>query len=338
MTKLHHGGQLREAAARYDIPLQQWLDLSTGINPEGWPVPPLPADCWQRLPEADDGMEQAASNYYGTEHLLPIAGSQAAIQALPLLRPPCRIGLLALSYAEHAAAWIRQGHEVITLDAEAIPSQLPRLDVLLLVNPNNPTGESFPPEQLRDWHATLATDGGWLVVDEAFMDTTPEQSVTRYCGEPGLIVLRSLGKFFGLAGTRVGFAAAWPSLLQQLGETLGPWAVSGPSREVARRALADEQWQAKTRLQVMQQGKRLQQLLTRFGLAPAGGNGLFQYCPAAQAQFLHESLARQGILTRLFEEPPALRIGLPGDEAAWLRLEKALSKCQINPNRKVAEW
>ncbi len=337
MTKLHHGGRLREAAARYDIPLQQWLDLSTGINPEGWPVPPLPAGCWQRLPEAEDGLERAASAYYGAEHLLAIAGSQAAIQALPLLRPPCRVGLLAPSYAEHAAAWNRQGHEMITLDAGAIPSQLPRLDVLLLVNPNNPTGESFSPEQLLGWHATLATNGGWLVVDEAFMDTTPEQSVAQHCGEPGLIVLRSLGKFFGLAGARVGFAAAWPTLLQRLGDMLGPWAVSGPAREVACRALVDERWQAKTRLQLMQQGKRLQQMLTRSGLTPAGDNGLFQYCPTAQAMLLHESLARQGILTRLFEEPPAVRFGLPGDEAAWLRLEQALTKCQIEPNRKAAE-
>lgn len=328
---------MREAAERYDIPPEQWLDLSTGINPQGWPVPPLPASCWQRLPEEGDGLERAAAVYYGAAHLLPVAGSQAAIQALPMLRAPCRVGMLSPSYAEHAAAWRRQGHEVIALDAEAISGLLPGLDVLLLVNPNNPTGERFTAEQLRRWQALLAARGGWLVVDEAFMDATPEQSLAGECGEAGLIVLRSLGKFFGLAGARVGFVLAWPQLLQQLAGMLGPWAVSGPAREVARMALADTPWQVKSRLRLAQEATRLQHLLGRFGPAPAGGSVLFQYCPTPQAAPLHEALARQGILTRLFSEPPALRFGLPGDEAAWRRLEQALAALQIKPTRKVAE-
>lgn len=338
---MYHGGRLREAAARCDIPLEQWLDLSTGINPVGWPVPVLPVSCWQRLPEADDGLEQAASAYYGSAHLLPVAGSQAAIQALPALRAPCRVGMLTRSYVEHALAWQRQGHEVIALEAEAIPSRLSGLDVLLLVNPNNPTGESFSPELLREWRSVVAERGGWLVVDEAFLDATPEQSLAGDCGEPGLIVLRSLGKFFGLAGVRVGFVLAWQQLLQRLETMLGPWAVSGPAREVARMALSDATWQTKTRLRLNKDSKRLQRLLERFGLAPAGNTALFQYCPTADAAKLHEALARQGILTRLFEgsvgEPPALRFGLPGYESAWQSIEQALSECQIYPLRKVVE-
>lgn len=337
MAELHHGGRLREAANCYGIPLGQWLDLSTGINPVGWPVPPLPAACWQRLPEADDGLECAAADHYGAVHLLPLAGSQAAIQALPALRPACRVGFLAASYAEHAAAWRRQGHELVPLEAGAIPRLLSGLDVLLLVNPNNPTGESFSPEQLLAWHAALAARGGWLVVDEAFMDATPERSVARYTGVAGLIVLRSLGKFFGLAGARVGFALAWPALLSRLAGILGPWAVSGPAREAARLALEDRAWQAEARQRLAREEKRLQALLTRHGLVPAAGPALFQYCPTAQAVALHEALARQGILTRLFESPPALRFGLPGDEAAWQRLEQALSSLQHTSTRKAAE-
>lgn len=337
LTELHHGGRLREVARRYNIPLEQWLDLSTGINPEGWPVPPLPADCWQRLPEDDDGLEQAAADYFGAAHLLPVAGSQAAIQTLPQLRAPCRAGILAPSYAEHAAAWTRHGHEVIPLDAGAIPRLLPGLDVLLLVNPNNPTGESFSSARLSAWRSALAARGGWLIVDEAFMDAMPELSLARFCGEPGLIVLRSLGKFFGLAGARVGFVLAWPQLLAQMVGILGPWAVSGPAREAARMALADFSWQTRTRLRLARQRERLRLLLTRFDLAPADGSALFQYCPTKQAMQWHEALARQGILTRLFTEPPALRFGLPGDEASWRRLERALSECHNNPMKKVAE-
>jgi cobalamin biosynthetic protein CobC len=214
---------------------------------------------------------------------------------------------------------------------------LPGIDVLLLVNPNNPTGESFSPEQLLAWHAALASRGGWLVVDEAFMDATPEQSVAQYSGAPGLIVLRSLGKFFGLAGGRVGFVLAWPQLLRELAALLGPWTVSGPAREAARLALSGRAWQAQDRLRLVHEGARLQKLLGRYGLAPAGGTALFQYCPTKQAASLHEALARQGILTRLFDEPPALRFGLPGDVAAWQRLERALSELSINSMRKVVE-
>ncbi len=335
MAELSHGGRLREAAACYGIPLEQWLDLSTGINPHGWPVPALPSSCWQRLPEADDGLEQAAAAYYGTAQLLPVAGSQAAIQALPQLRSSCRVGMLAPSYAEHAKAWQCKGHKVVALEAETITAQLPTLDVLLLVNPNNPTGESFSPEQLLAWHDVLASRDGWLVVDEAFIDTIPERSLAPWCGMPGLVVFRSLGKFFGLAGARVGFVLAWPSLMQHLNEILGPWAVSGPAREAARQALQDQAWQARMRGQLKQQSLRLENLLKRQGLPPAAGTALFQYCPCRQAALWHERLAQQGILTRLFSEPAALRFGMPGSEEDWQRLERALEQLQISPTQRA---
>ncbi len=335
MTELHHGGRLREAAAHYAIPLEQWLDLSTGINPNGWSVPTLSSSCWQRLPEAGDGLEQAAATYYGTTQLLPVAGSQAAIQTLPQLRTSCRVGVLAPSYAEHAKAWQCQGHEAIGLDADMITSQLPSLDVLLLVNPNNPTGKSFSPEQLLTWHALLTKRGGWLVVDEAFIDTTPEQSLASHSGKEGLIVLRSLGKFFGLAGARVGFVLAWPALLQRLGDRLGPWTVSGPGREVARLALHDLEWQAETRRRLARDSERLRSLLKRRGLSPAAGTALFQYCPSGQAVQWYEGLAQEGILTRLFIEPSALRFGLPGDEEGWQRLGRVLEQLQKSRTRRA---
>lgn len=322
---LEHGGALRAAAARYRIPLSDWLDLSTGINPQGWLVPPLPAIAWQRLPEPDDGLEAAATAYYGTPHLLPVAGSQAALQALPLLRASSRVGVLYPSYAEHAHAWQRAGHEVETLPAEALNAAAPRLDALVLVHPNNPTGLRFSLTQLLDWRAQLAARGGWLVVDEAFMDATPAASLATSVGLPGLIVLRSLGKFFGLAGARVGFVLAEPALLARLGEQLGPWMVSGPSRWVATQALTDHAWQEKTQDGLSRTGSRLADLLTRQGLPVAGGTGLFQWTPTPAAEFWQDALARRGILVRRFTDPPGLRFGLPGPEPAWRRLELALA-------------
>lgn len=337
MTELHHGGRLREAASSYGIPREEWLDLSTGINPHGWAVPSLSPECWQRLPESDDGLEAAARTYYGAEALLPVAGSQAAIQTLPRLRPSCRIGMLPLSYAEHALAWQRHGHKVLALRPSEIDAHLPSLDVLLLVNPNNPTGESFRREQLLAWRESLAERGGWLVVDEAFTDVTPEQSLAAETGKAGLIVLRSLGKFFGLAGVRVGFVLAWPALLQQLRLSLGPWAVSGPSREVARLALLDRSWQERMRQRLLNNAARMTTLLQQYGLSPAGHTALFHYCPTAEAKWLYEELAKQGILTRLFQKPAALRFGLPGREDEWQRLAQALEPIMTSARPRVAE-
>lgn len=322
---LEHGGALRTVAARYRIPLSDWLDLSTGINPQGWPVPPIPAIAWQRLPEPDDGLETAATAYYGTPHLLPVAGSQAAIQALPLLREPARVGVLSPSYGEHAHAWQRAGHQVEALSAENLDAAALRLDVLVLVHPNNPTGIRFPLAQLLDWRTQLAARGGWLVVDEAFMDATPAESLANSIGLSGLIVLRSLGKFFGLAGARVGFVLAEPALLARLGEQLGPWTVSGPSRWVAMQALTDHNWQEKTQGWLGRAGGRLADLLTRQGLPVAGGTGLFQWMPTPAAEFWQDALARRGILARRFTDSPGLRFGLPGPEPAWRRLELALA-------------
>jgi len=325
VTRVHGGGVLAAAQA-FGIAPEQWLDLSTGINPLGWPVPPLPTDCWQRLPQEEDGLLEVAQSYYGTEKLLPVAGSQAALMALPRLRPRSRVGLLAPGYAEHALAWQREGHEVSSLhDAMDIEAQLDELDVLLLIQPNNPTGLRYAPQQLLGWHERLATRGGWLVVDEAFIDATPELSIASASGREGLIVLRSLGKFFGLAGVRVGFVLAWEELLQRLDGLLGPWSVSGPSREVARLALLDESWQQATRQRLLADGERLSRLLERFGLASTG-TSLFRYCRIDVAEQLWQALAQRGILLRRFTEPAALRFGLPGEESQWRRLEQVLDE------------
>jgi cobalamin biosynthetic protein CobC len=322
---LEHGGRLREAARRYGIPLDAWLDLSTGINPRPWPVPAIPVSAWARLPEDDDGLIDAARAYYEAPHVLPVAGSQAAIQALPRLRSPCRVGIITPGYAEHAHAWRRAGHEVVAAPVEALGNTARHVDVLAVIHPNNPTGDRFAVETLLDWHDCLAAREGWLVVDEAFIDPTPEDSLAPYSTRPGLLVLRSLGKFFGLAGARVGFVLAESSWLHRLRGQLGPWTVAAPSRWVAERALADRAWQEAARAQLLKKAERLAALLNQHGLAIGGSCVLFQWVTTPHAAAIHERLARQGILTRLFTEPASLRFGLPGAEAGWARLDQTLA-------------
>jgi cobalamin biosynthetic protein CobC len=320
---LEHGGRLRKAALQYGIAETDWLDLSSGLAPWPWPVPEIPSRAWARLPETDDGLEQAACDYYDAAQVLPVPGSQAAIQLLPRLRRAGKVGVLSPCYAEHAEAWRRGGYIVREVLEQEVDFFLDHLDVLVVVNPNNPTGLSLTPDRLLDWHARLAQRGGWLVVDEAFMDNTPHLSLAAHANQVGLIVLRSFGKFFGLAGVRLGFVLAERKLLKLLAEQLGPWAVSGPTRVVGQVCLRDTLGHARQRLRSEEASQRLAQLLERHGFKPQGGCALFQWLITSHAEQLHEFMARRGILLRIFTHNSSLRFGLPGDEADWLRLEQA---------------
>ncbi|MBW8896584.1 MAG: aminotransferase class I/II-fold pyridoxal phosphate-dependent enzyme [Massilia sp.] len=293
-----HGGNLRAAQQRYGG--TDWIDLSTGINPHGYPAPALAPNAWRRLPEADPALVRAACDYYGAPHLLPVAGTQAAIQALPRLRA----GLA--------------GPARVTVSAPVV------------VNPNNPTGATVAPAQLLDWAERLAARGGWLVVDEAFGDTARSLSVTRHADRPALIVLRSVGKFFGLAGLRLGFVGAEPSLLAALDELLGPWAVSGPAQDIATAALRDRAWQHATQTHLARDGARMHALLARHGITSgidAHGTPLFHWWTEPRAEAFHEHMARHAIWVRLFPDTArGIRVGLPGNDTEWRRIEQVLKE------------
>lgn len=320
---LEHGGQLLRAARAFRIPLAEWLDLSTGVSPFAYPLPPIPARAWRRLPEDADDLSTAARNYYDA-CALPVAGSQAAIQALPYLRGKSRVGAIEPGYAEHARAWQRAGHHVRQLSPEAVLAAAGEVDVLVVIHPNNPTGTRFDRAELLAAHAALSAHGGWLVVDEAFMDATPQDSLCPCSARDGLVVLRSAGKFFGLPGARAGFVCATRSVRDALREWLGPWSLTGPSRHVLTVALADRDWQGLQRTRLTVASKQLAALLAARGLAPAGGCALFQWCRCDDAVTIQRKLAERAILVRRFERPPSLRFGLPGSKTSLARLDAAL--------------
>lgn len=319
---LEHGGNLRDAARHYGR--DDWIDLSTGINPHGYPAPVPSKAAWHRLPEPDPALLAAACAYYRAPTMLPVAGTQAAIQALPRLRAPCRVAVSAPSYAEHAHHWGLHGHTRRLVAYAELEAAIDDSDVVVVVNPNNPTGESVVPERLLEWAARLHARGGWLVVDEAFSDTTTAMSVATHAGQPGMIVLKSVGKFFGLAGLRLGFVAAHQDLLDSLADLLGPWAVSGPAQEIAVQALRDTRWQQDTRAYLRQSGYRMARLLMEHGIASAG-TPLFRWWPEAQPEAFHEHMAARGIWCRLFRDAArGIRVGLPASEHEWQRIEQAL--------------
>lgn len=322
-----HGGRLNAAAEQWGRPVEQWLDLSTGINPVGWPVPGIPLSIWRRLPEQNDGLGTVIREWTGapdTAGCLATSGSQPVIQALPCLRRPCRVAVPTPGYEEHGYWWARRGHEVVGLSAEAIDERLQELDVVVWIQPNNPTGQVLPHETLLKWHQSLTARGGWLVVDEAFFIPGKGGSLAGFCDRPGLIVLRSLGKFFGLAGVRAGTVLAEPVLCEQLDACLGPWAVSGPARYLMSTALKDTAWQSEAAVKLAAGIERLEKVLTAHRLAESSGTLLFRYWRHPAASVVFETLADHGILVRQFREPEALRFGLPGNEFEWQRLADAL--------------
>ena len=327
---LAHGGKLREAARRYGIPLEQWLDLSTGVNPRCYSIPHIPDAVWNRLPEDNDGLIEAASSYYGCPAVLPVAGSQAAIQSLPVIRrlffpESTTVAVPAVGYREHRYAWEKHGFKIITYQDEPSVEQLQSADVVVIINPNNPTGYLTDKSSLMDHHALLAEHNGWLVVDEAFMDSTPEQSISPDLPLENLIVLRSVGKFFGLAGIRAGFVLAEEKVLQAMKEHLGPWSVSAPAREVSKSAFSDLEWQTTNRKFLKESGHHLHELLSCY-FTEVRDTDLFSCVMTSNACTLHDFLCKQGVFTRLLDEKNGIRFGLPNTENDWSRLKQVLNK------------
>jgi len=339
---LNHGGRLNSAAQEYNIPVEDWIDLSTGINPEHWPIPELPSVCFSRLPETDDGLIGAAQQYYQADNLLPVAGSQAAIQLLPLLRGKSRVAVPEIGYAEHAYQWKKSGHELVFYQTPDIEKIINDIDVLILINPNNPTGETYTREQSLRWHQVLQSQQGWLIVDEAFIDCNEANSLVSFSQQPGLIVLRSIGKFFGLAGVRSGFVFAEQTLLEEMNEKLGQWALSGISRYLTKKALLDTTWQQKNRVLLSRSSEMLHDLIVqKSGLTPSGTT-LFKTLMHPQAEYIFELFAQQGVLIRLLDNKQGVRFGLPKKEE-WLLIRsifeqvfKRINKAEEIEKRKLA--
>ena len=269
----------------------------------------------------------AAAAAYGArspDRVVITPGTQILLPRVSALVKPGRALVLGPTYAEHARAAALAGHAV---DEVRDLASLERADLAIVVNPNNPDGRVMARADLLDLAARLAGKGGLLVVDEAFMDVGPrDQSVAQDAGRPGLLVLRSFGKFFGLAGVRLGFALAEPAVAARLEAEFGPWAVSGLALEIGLRALSDLGWQATMRERLAAKASRLDGLLQRRGETIAGGTSLFRFLRTRRAPALFDHLGRAGIMVRRFSfDHTALRIGLPGNAAEWRRLEDALA-------------
>jgi cobalamin biosynthesis protein CobC len=323
---IRHGGGLDAARRRFPSAPEPWIDLSTGVSPRAYPFPAIAPEAWTRLPDENAlaRLEAAAASAYrapGRIDVVAGAGTQAFIQCLPRLLPARRVATLGFTYAEHIASWRASG---ACASVAATLDELEDLDAAIVVNPNNPDGRLVPKECLVELARRMASRGGVLIVDEAFVDFTPEASVASAAGG-NLIVLRSFGKAYGLPGVRLGFALCEPTVATRLRAALGPWSVSGPALAIGAAALADSAWLEDNATLLECSARRLDALLAAAGFAIIGGAGLFRLARHDDATNWFERLCRAGILTRRFAERPKwLRFGLPAAPCDWERLALAL--------------
>lgn len=320
MTQIH-GGDLDMAMHRFGGAADEWIDLSTGINRIPYPLPAIPSAAWSNLPTlaAIEALNNAARHAYATDAaVVPLPGAQAAIQMLPHLFAPTTVRILAPTYGEYAPAFQACGWRVEIADTL---EKLPGADIAVVANPNNPDGRAHAACALR----RLAEHVGTLIVDESFADAAPELSLATGGIAGNVIVLRSFGKFYGLAGLRLGFALATPALAKRIATFAGPWPVSGPAIAIGRAALQDDAWRKATIDRLKADARRIDALASHLGWKCEGGTALFRLFRTDNAELAKVRLARARIWSRTFHGAPHwLRLGIPGPEHEWRRLEAAL--------------
>ena len=316
-STVYHGGDLAAARRLFPDAPEPWIDLSTGINPEPYPIPTLPAEVFTRLPDGErlKELEASAAHRYrappGAE-IVAAPGTQALIQLLPQLHKAKNVGILGFTYGEYEQVW--RAAELAPRVVEDLDG-LSACDLAIIVNPNNPDGRLVPAEDLAVLAHHLACRGGLLVVDEAFIDLLPRgRSLVPILPEEGAMVLRSFGKTYGLPGVRLGFAVTGAALAERLRKLLGPWAVSGPAIEIGRTALADDAWLNSTAERLPRRGAMVEEAMRLCGAEVVGGTPLFRLFAHREAEKLFALFGREGVLLRHFPERPNwLRAGLVAD-------------------------
>jgi len=330
---MEHGGDLSVAIERFGGAPEDWLDLSTGINPYSYPLPAgLPETAWTALPAkaAQERLIAAARQAYkvpGPLGLVAAPGTQILLSLLPHLLPDGPVAIATPTYSSHKKVWTREGREPVELSSVyALPADA---RIVVLVNPNNPDGQLVDVKSLLEIARALTERGGFLVLDEAFADVVPGASILPHLGDENVLVLRSFGKFFGLAGLRLGFLAGPKSLTARLAAVLESWCLSGPALEIGTAALRDEAWQTAMNRQLVDEMADLTLALSQHGLGVFGGTPLYALAGLRNAKGLHEALAHRRIWTRVFDYAPTwMRLGLPGGTDNLARLSEALAEAQ----------
>lgn len=330
-----HGGRLGVARAAFPAAPEPWIDLSTGINPHAYPAPASTAVDRARLPDPLRlrELERVAARGFGVDEprrVVATPGTELALRLLPIAIGAKHAAIVTPTYSSHADAWRRAGATVVESAAHQLDLDSAAERVVVIVNPNNPDGAAIVRERVLELHDELHANGGSLVIDEAFVDVDPALSICDLAGTPrapNLIALRSFGKFYGLAGVRLGFAIGSSLVTERLRGLIGDWPVSGDALAAGLAAYADTEWARKMRAMLRREATQLDALLVEHDFSIIGGTSLFRLARHANAAAMFERLLRAGILTRPFaHDATLLRFGLPGGDSAWRRLAAVLQR------------
>ena len=307
-----HGGKLDEAVLQFGGRKSEWMDLSTGINPRPYPFKKVGQMLWERLPDDNDfeDIYKAAHNFWNVPKssvVLGASGVSSLIAIIPFLNPLSTVSIQQPTYSEYKLSFERVGYKVLKTGGE----------INVIVNPNNPDGKIQKVNEILENHKRLT------IIDESFCDLYPENSLINLASQPGFIILKSFGKFWGLAGLRLGFAIGRPETVNPLKYALGPWQISGPALSIGCQALHDIKWAEKTRANLYESAIRLDKIMKRYKLI--GGTNLYRLYFVTDAKELFRKLASNKVLIRNFDyKRNWVRIGLPKQEKDWEILEKAL--------------
>ncbi len=268
-----HGGQVFRLAKELGRPVESLIDFSASVNPLGPPVSVLNAmheainECqYYPDPYSDDLRVQLAQKHkVSVESILVGNGSVELIRILPQalrLQQACVVGP-TFSEFEHAlqlaripylgvegvsnhqyAPPVEKVHTILQRWKLGSSCKKPKGGVrpyaVYLCNPNSPTGRRIAPRDLQEIIAQVHQVGGWMIVDEAFIDWCPSYSLLKDLSKwPRLLILRSFTKFFAIPGLRLGYLVGEPSVIETIGKYMPPWSVNRVAQAAGMAALAD---------------------------------------------------------------------------------------------------
>jgi len=259
-----HGGNLREAAEKYGLNEECFLDFSANINPLGASAKAIEAitsNLAAITMYPDPGaksLRRAAAEWLGLPENMIMAGNGAVeiIYLLMKLVKPRRVLIPAPTFNEYEIAVLTNGGAVkdlplreaegFILDRNEVYSRWDDTDVLFICNPNNPTGTLTARGNLEEIIRQAAELGKTVVVDEAFMDFVREREnysvidmVSRY---GNLFVLYSLTKFFAMPGLRLGIGLGSRQVIDKLNQIRDPWNVNCFAQLAGVASLADREY------------------------------------------------------------------------------------------------
>lgn len=264
-----HGGNIYKAAKELDIPYTQILDFSANINPLGFPhiVKEIITDRINDIVNYPDieqrELKKAAAEYYGIDakNILPGNGSVELINIILEALRPSKAIIPSPTFLEYARSSESRYIETVFVNLRAnkfrldiglfdnIKNNIIPDSLLILCNPNNPTGKLITKHDLTIILKKLQNNRAYLLIDEAFMDFVDvNQSMVRFIEEyDNLIILKSITKFFALPGLRLGFILAGSRLIIKFHKLKDPWNINTFAGFVGSEVMRDRKYISKTR-------------------------------------------------------------------------------------------